>query len=95
MADEPVVATNPQPVKAGSGEYEELDLLRRKLDTTESEITKIEKELAELLRQHDHNRELLNSIFSGIVRSVLSSGNYDGEVGLDNRWFTPFTAYWP
>ncbi|TEB10638.1 hypothetical protein [Pelotomaculum propionicicum] len=65
--------------------YEELDLLRRELDTTGSEIAKIEKELAELLRQHDHNRGLLDSIFSGIVRCVLSSGNYDGKVGLENR----------
>lgn len=43
------------------------------------------KELAEFLRKHDHNLELLNSIFSGIVRCVLSSGNYDGVVGLENR----------
>ena len=65
--------------------YEELNLLRRKSDTMGSEIAKIEKELAGLLRQHDHNREILGSIFSGIVRRVLSSGNYDGRVGLEKR----------
>jgi hypothetical protein len=65
--------------------YEELDRRCNQLDTTESEITKIEKELSELLRKHDHKRELLDSIFSGIVRWVLSSGNYNGEVGFENR----------
>jgi hypothetical protein len=67
------------------GGYKEIDLLRQKLDALESQITEVEKSLAELLRRHDNNRELLRSIFSGIVRSVLPSGNYDGEVGLDNR----------
>jgi hypothetical protein len=68
-----------------SAGYEELDLLRRRLDIAESEITKIEKALNLVLQQHDYNRELLQSIFSGIVRSVLSSESYDGEVGLENR----------
>ncbi|MHB9099262.1 MAG: hypothetical protein ACYC5X_15720, partial [Syntrophales bacterium] len=63
----------------------ELDLLHQKLDTVESEIADIENALTKILRLHDINRELLQSIFSGIVRSVLSYPNYDGEVALDNR----------
>jgi hypothetical protein len=69
----------------GLGGYEELDLLRRKLDSIETEIAKLEKELVALLRQHDENRERLAAIFSGAVRSVLSSDRYDGRVSLENR----------
>ena len=68
-----------------SGGYKELDLLLRKLDTVESKIVKIENELSELLRQHNKNRERLAAIFSGAVRSVLSSDEYDGQVNLENR----------
>jgi len=68
-----------------SGGYEELDLMRQNLDTVESEIVKVENELSELLRQHDENRERLAAIFSGAVRSVLSSDGYDGQVNLENR----------
>src|SRR5690606_6831205 len=67
------------------GRNEELQKLRKQLDTTEGEIAKAEKALGELLRQHDENRERLASIFSGAVRSVLSSDSYDGSVSLDNR----------
>jgi hypothetical protein len=71
-----------------SGGYEELDLLRSKLASVEVEIAGIEKELSALLRQHDENRERLAAIFSGAVRSVLSSDEYDGQVSLDNRELT-------
>ncbi len=67
------------------GGHDELFYLRQKLNTAEAEIAKIEKELAELLRQHDENRERLAAIFSGAVRSVLSSDGHDGTVSLDNR----------
>jgi hypothetical protein len=69
----------------GLGGYEELDQLRRKLDSTEKEIARFEKELAALLQQHDENRRRLAAIFSGAVRSVLSSKRYNGIVSLDNR----------
>lgn len=59
--------------------------LRQKLDTVEVEISKIEKELADLLRQHDENRKRLAAIFSGAVRAVLLSDSYDGAVSMDNR----------
>lgn len=65
--------------------FKELDSLRRKLDGVESAIADIENNLAVILRRHDDNRKLLQSIFSEIVRSVLSFQNYDGEVALDNR----------
>jgi len=67
------------------GGYEELHRLRQQLDETQAGIAKTEKELAELLHQHDENRERLAAIFSGAVRSVLSSDGYDGTVSLDNR----------
>lgn len=68
----------------GTG-YEELIRLRQKLDDTNREIEGLEKELTDLLRQHDENRKRLASIFSGAVRAVLSSGSYDGTVSLDDR----------
>jgi len=67
------------------GGYENLHHLRQQLDKIENEIAKTEKDLAELLRQHDENRERLVAIFSGAVRSVLSSGGYDGKVEIENR----------
>ncbi|RJR40838.1 MAG: hypothetical protein C4576_19400 [Desulfobacteraceae bacterium] len=69
----------------GLGSYEELDQLRRKLDSTEKEIARFEQDLATLLQQHNENRRRLGSIFSGAVRSVLSSDRYDGRVSLANR----------
>lgn len=71
--------------KDNRGGYDELDLLRRKLDSVETEIAKIEKDLIALIRQHDENRERLAAIFSGAVRSVLSSDGYDGRVSLEHR----------
>lgn len=65
--------------------YEDLHHLRQQLDKTGNEIAKTEKNLAELLRQHDENRERLAAIFSGAVRSVLSSDGYDGKVELEDR----------
>lgn len=65
--------------------YDELIALRQKLDDINNRIEELEKELTGSLRQHDTNRELLNTIFSGIIRSVLSSDGYDGVVSLDNR----------
>ena len=67
------------------GVHDDLLYLRQKLDAAEAEITKIEKELIDLLRQHDENREQLAAIFSKAVRSVLSSDGYDGTVSMDNR----------
>ena len=64
-------------------EYEELSLLQQELDTVENEITRIQDELHELIRQHDTNKEVLATIFSWVVKSVLSSGLYNGEVNLD------------
>lgn len=66
-------------------ENEELNMLRKKHEAVEKKIVTIENELAKLLQQHKANRELLGSIFSGIVRSVLPSDNYDGEIGLEKR----------
>ncbi len=67
------------------GEYEQIDLLRNKLEELEQAIIEIESELTLLLARHNKNRELLTSIFSTAVRSVLLSGTYDGEVRFKNR----------
>lgn len=67
------------------GGHDDLLEARQKLDAAEAEIGKIEKALAENLRQHDENRKRLAAIFSGAVRSVLLSDSYDGAVTLDNR----------
>jgi hypothetical protein len=67
------------------GGYEELDNIRNKIEVTERERVKLENELTGLLREHDQNRKLLESIFSGAVRSVLPSGIYDGKVSIENR----------
>jgi hypothetical protein len=68
----------------GAG-YEEILSLQQKLGSTSLEIEKLERELTDLLLQHDSNRDLLNSIFSGAVRAVLPSGGYNGEVSLSSR----------
>ncbi len=65
--------------------YQGLLVLHQKLDSVNSEAEKLGKELTDLLRQHDTNREQLTSIFSGAVRAVLPSGDYDGKVSLNNR----------
>ncbi|MBZ0264211.1 hypothetical protein K8I28_06045 [bacterium] len=67
------------------GAYPELDELRNKLTNTEKEIESKEKELAELLKSHDQNRQLLESVFTSAVKAVLTSGNYTGVVDLENR----------
>ena len=65
--------------------YEELERLRRELDSVEKEAAGIGSELGSLIRQHEKNREQLTAIFSGAVKSVLSSERYDGLVSFDNR----------
>ena len=67
------------------GGYEELDRLREALKQTEDEIESSENELGGLLHQHNASQKLLASIFSCAVKSVLSSGNYDGKVDFDKR----------
>ena len=65
--------------------FQELDALHKRLDSVESEIISTEDQLAIIVKQHDDNRKLLQSIFSGIVHSVLSSQHYDGEVAIEKR----------
>lgn len=76
-----------QTLDQGTG-YEELRRRRETLDEINRQIERLDKELTNLLSQHDQNRDQLASIFSAAVRSVLSSGNYDGEVALDDRELT-------
>lgn len=68
-----------------AGEYKKLDECRKKLEETTDEIKTLEQQLSKLLKEHDENRNLLATIFSGAVLSVLSSGTYDGQVSLNNR----------
>jgi len=67
------------------GEFKELDDCQKDLKDTTEKIEKLETRLSKLLAQHDGNRDLIASIFSGAVRAVLSSGTYDGRVSLANR----------
>jgi len=57
----------------------------KKHENTTGNIETLEKDLGKLLTDHDSNRKLLASIFSGSVRSVLQSGTYDGRVNFNNR----------
>lgn len=68
-----------------AGEYPGLDECQRNLTEVNGKIEKLEAGLSKLLAQHDRNRDLIASIFSGAVRAVLSSGTYDGRVSLANR----------
>lgn len=67
------------------GEFKALDDCHTELLDTTKDVEKTEKRLSQLLEQHADNRKLLASIFSGAVKRVLTSGTYDGRVGLDNR----------
>lgn len=72
-------------IRDKSGTYEDLDTLRLELESVEDKIIEGEKELSDLLRQHDESRERLAAIFSRAVQSVLPSAGYDGQVSLENR----------
>lgn len=65
--------------------YPRVDECRIQLEKTTKEIDALGKGLGKLLTEHDSNRKLLASIFSGAVRSVLQSGTYDGRVNFNNR----------
>lgn len=65
--------------------FKELDDARERLGKVTEEIEEGEQTLVSLLKQHDSSRDHITSIFSEAVRSVLSSGTYDGRVSLDNR----------
>ena len=71
--------------RSRAGEYKELDDCQKNLTEVTGKIDKLEVHLNRLLAQHDGNRDLVASIFSGAVRAVLSSGTYDGRVSLANR----------
>lgn len=71
--------------RSKTGEYKELDDCQKNLKNVTEKIEKLEVRLNKLLTQHDENRNLIASVFSGAVRSVLSSGTYDGRVSLANR----------
>lgn len=67
------------------GEFKEMDLCQKELKETEEKIERLKAHLDKLIKKHDGNRELIASIFSGAVKAVLTSGTYDGQVGLPNR----------
>lgn len=71
--------------RSRAGEYKDLDECRKNLKDVTEKIEKLEARLNKLLAQHDGNRDLIASIFSGAVRAVLSPGTYDGRVSLANR----------
>lgn len=65
--------------------YPRIDDCRKRLEKTTKDVDGLGKGLGKLLTEHDTNRNLLASIFSGSVRSVLQSGTYDGRVNFNNR----------
>lgn len=72
--------------KAGAkNAYPGLDVCRDQLEKTTKDVDRLGKGLGKLIIEHDSNRKLLASIFSGSVRSVLQSGTYDGQVNFNNR----------
>lgn len=65
--------------------YPQIDNCKQQLDKTTKDVDVLIKGLGKLLTEHDANRKLLASIFSGSVKSVLQSGTYDGQVDFNNR----------
>jgi hypothetical protein len=65
--------------------FQKLGTCQKNLEKTTRAIARLEKELGTLLTEHDTSKKLLASIFSASVRSVLSSGTYDGLVNFKNR----------
>lgn len=70
------------------GGYNEIYECKKKLEITAGRVKDLALKLIKLLAEHNESRDLLTSIFSGSVRSVLASGAYDGRVSLDNRELT-------
>ncbi len=63
----------------------DLDALRNQLSNVTNELTNVEKDLQELIRQNGENIDCLTNIFTAAVRSVLLSNGYGGQVSLVNR----------
>lgn len=67
------------------GIFTAIDDCHKDLKETEKRVEKLKARLNDLLTKHDENRKLISAIFSAVVRAVLPSGGYDGEVGLAER----------
>jgi len=66
-------------------EFQELRDAEKALADKQAEIEQQEQRLAELIQEHQVNRDLLAEIFSMCVRAVISAPGYDGKVDFDNR----------
>lgn len=64
-------------------EYSALTMLRKKQQTLDAEIVNMEQNLAQALTRHNVDCDLLSSIFSQIVKSILPGSRHDGKVLLD------------
>jgi uncharacterized coiled-coil DUF342 family protein len=62
--------------------FVELDRCQDNLKAVTDEILHLRTQLSRLLTQHTENRKRLETIFSGLVKSVLPSATYDGQVAL-------------
>ncbi len=65
--------------------YEKLKQQVRTIEAARKDIEAKKRELTSLIAEHDANRDLLNTIFSGAARNVLPSSAYDGKVSLEDR----------
>jgi hypothetical protein len=66
-------------------DFRELHCAEQALADKQVEIAEQEKYLADLLKGHRDNRELLEDLFSMCVRSVIRAPEYDGKVNFENR----------
>lgn len=65
-------------------EFPELIKCQKDLKSVTEESVSLRQQLSQFLVQHTENRKRLETIFSGLVKSVLTSGTYDGQVSLDD-----------
>jgi len=66
-------------------DFQELHNAERALTDKQLEIAEQETRLAEFIKGHKGNRDLLADIFSMCVRSVISAPGYDGKVAFADR----------
>jgi hypothetical protein len=71
--------------KSKPDEFKELTDTRKALEKQGEAIGDTERELNELLQEHNTNQQNLASIFSTAVKKVLPSGTYDGKVLMNDR----------
>lgn len=65
-------------------EFSDLIQCQKDLKTVTEDSVSLRQQLSQFLALHTGNRKRLEAIFSGLVKSVLTSGTYDGQVSLND-----------